>query len=89
MATKGKRLTYLTIGTGLLVLLVAGFASKDKALEQWYLWKLESEDEETQKTAAEKLGELESVRAIPKLLQVLRDYQQPKTNLVFHRTGSR
>ena len=37
------------------MLLVAGYAFKEKALEQWYLWKLESEDEATRVTAAEKL----------------------------------
>ena len=43
MTSKGKRLTYLTISLGVLVLLVAGYAFKDRAVEQWYLWKLESE----------------------------------------------
>ncbi len=68
MTSKGKRLTYLTIALGVLVLLVAGYAAKDKAVEQWYIWKLESEDEQERKLAAEKLGEMGSVRAVPSLM---------------------
>ena len=45
------------------MLLIAGYAFKDKALEQWYLWELESEDEEKRKLAAERLGENRSVVA--------------------------
>ena len=72
MATKGKRLTYLIISLGLLVLVVAGVALKDRAIEQWYLWKLESEDEEDRKAAAEQLGDMGSLRAIPLLKQRFR-----------------
>ena len=72
MRRKGKRLTYLTISLGVLVLVAAGFAFKRPILEQWYLWELESEDEQERKLAAEKLGELRSVRAIPSLIRILR-----------------
>ena len=68
MIRNGKRLTYLTIALGVLVLLVAGYASRDLAVEQWYIWKLESEDEQERKLAAEKLGEMGSVRAVPSLM---------------------
>ena len=51
------------------MLLVAGYAFKDRPIEQWYLWRLESEDEETTKAAVERLGEMGSVRAIPRLLE--------------------
>ena len=68
MPGKSKHLTHLTIALGVLVLLVAGYAFKDKAVEQWYLWKLESEDEETRKAAAKKLGDMGCLRAIPCLL---------------------
>ena len=79
MTGKGKHLTHLTISLGVLVLGIAGYAFKDKAMEEWYLWKLESEDEETQKAAAENLGEMQSVRAVAKILQVLREYEEPKS----------
>ncbi len=42
--SEGKRLTYLTISLGVIVLLIAGYAFKDRAVEQSYIWKLESED---------------------------------------------
>lgn len=71
-ATKSKRLTHLTISLGVVVLVAAGFAFKRPILEQWYLWELESEEEQERKLAAEKLGELRSVRAIPSLIKILR-----------------
>ena len=40
---------------GIVVLVVAGLALKPAILEQWYLWELESEDEQDRKLAAEKL----------------------------------
>ncbi len=46
MATKGRRLTYLIISLGLLVLVVAVYAFRGPILEQWYLSKLDSENEE-------------------------------------------
>lgn len=55
-----------------VVLVAAAFALKRPILEQWYLWELDSEDEEERKLAAEKLGELRSVRAISPLIKILR-----------------
>lgn len=55
---------------GLLTLAGAGFALKDKALEEWYIWELESENQEVRKNAAEKLGEMRAVRAIPRLMEL-------------------
>ena len=72
MTSKGKRLTYLSISLGVLVLAIAGFALKDKAVEQWYLWKLESEDEAERKVAAARLGEMRSVRAVARLTELFR-----------------
>ncbi len=72
MATKGRRLTYLIISLGLLVLVVAVYAFRGPILEQWYLSKLESEDEEERKLAAERLVELHSVIAIPRLTELFR-----------------
>ena len=71
MTSKGKRLTYLTIALGVLVLLVAGYAFRDKAVEQWFLWKLNSEDEGDKKRAIEKLAEMGSVLALPVILRIV------------------
>ncbi len=72
MGRKGRRLTYLTISLGVVVLLVACVALKHRAFEQWSLWKLESEDEGERRLAADQLGEMESVRAIPRLTELFR-----------------
>ncbi len=79
MTSKGRRLTYLIIPLGLVVLVVAVYAFRGPIREQWYLWELESEDEEEQEFAAEKLGEMGSVRAVPILVQILRDFRQTET----------
>ncbi len=71
MTGKGKRLTHLTISLGIVVLLVAGYAFKDKAVEQWYIWKLESEDEAIRVAAADKLADIGSVKAVPHLIQAI------------------
>ncbi len=70
-ATKGKRLTYLTIALGVLVLAIAGYASRDLALEQWFIWQLGSDDKAIQVAAAEKLAYFGSVRAVPHLIQAI------------------
>ena len=44
MIRKKQRFTLFTAVVGVTVLLVAGYAFKDKAVEHWYIWKLESED---------------------------------------------
>ena len=71
MTRKGRRLTYLTISLGVLVLLIAGYAFKDRAVEQWYLWKLESEDEQSRYDAVMKLAEMGAVGAVPAVLKIL------------------
>ncbi len=74
MIEKKRRLTtWLVIGIGSLVLVVAGFASKDKAVERWYLSKLKSEDREEQRTAIQKLGEMRSASAAPRLVELFRE----------------
>ena len=73
MKSRGKRLTHLTTALGLLVLVVAGFAAKDLAVEQWFLWELRSEDEQERKVAVEKLVEMRSVRAARPLIALLRE----------------
>ena len=52
---------------GLLTLAGAGWAVKDWVVEEWYLRKLESEDQQDRADAARTLGEMGSVRAISPL----------------------
>ena len=71
-----KAVLSLSVVSGIVVVVAAGFALKRPVLEQWYLWQLESEDEQERKSAAERLGEMGSVRAMPVILGI------------FQRTGS-
>ncbi len=75
MATEKRRLTTcFVVAIGCLVIMVAGLAVKDKAAEQWYLWKLESGEESERISAAERLAEMRSSRAIPRLVELLCEY---------------
>lgn len=77
MIGKSRRLTTgLVIIVGSLVLVIAGFALRDRVFEQWLLWKLESGNEQARKIAAERLGEMRSARAAPRLVQILRERAQ-------------
>ena len=48
----GRQIALATLTLALLTLAGAGWVVRDKAFEQWYLWKLESEDEEKKEIAA-------------------------------------
>ena len=67
-----KAIVCLVIVASVVVLVAAGFALKRPILEQWFLWKLESDDELERVAASERLGEMRSVRAIPLLIKILR-----------------
>src|SRR5437867_2340906 len=68
MNRKSKTFALSTAVLGLVVLVAAGIAAKDTIREQWYLHRLENGAEEEQIVAAEKLGDMRSIRAIPLLL---------------------
>ena len=72
MMHKGKRSTYLTVGIGLVVLVIAGLAAKDALVESYWLSRLDSDDASDRSIAAERLGRLRSIRAIPKLIENFR-----------------
>ncbi len=57
---------------GAMVIVWAGIAFEEKLVEQWYLWKLDSAEEKEQELAAEKLGQMRSIRAVPRLVEILR-----------------
>ena len=56
-----------------MVIVAAAYALKDKALEQYYIWKLNSDDVKERDGATVKLGKMRSVRAIPLLVEILKD----------------
>jgi hypothetical protein len=70
---KGKRVAISAAVAGALVLLAAVFALRGWIREEWYLRKLGSGDGEAKRLAAEKLGELKSIRAIPVLAGLVRE----------------
>ena len=73
MMGKSKRLTTLLIVVAaFLTLAIAGFVAKDAIGESYWLWKLDSDDAGDRSIAAERLGRLRSIRAIPKLIENFR-----------------
>ncbi len=54
-----------------LVIAASAVVLKDRALEEWYILKLDG-DGHDRALAAEKLGDMKSVRAIPKLIEYFR-----------------
>ncbi len=71
---------------GAMVIVGAGIAFEEKLVEQWYLWKLESGEEQELELAAEKLGQMRSRRAIPRLVEILR--RAPKRWFAFQSFSS-
>jgi len=55
-----------------VVFVAAGIAAKDWIREEWWLWKLEKGNKEEQEGAARTLGGMRSVRAVPLLINALR-----------------
>ncbi len=70
--SREKRFTILVVAAGLLVMAGSIPIIFQQILAQWYLWKLESTDEEARRTAAEKLGQLRSTRAVQPRARILR-----------------
>ena len=62
MAKRGKLVALSITVVGVLVLAVAGFAAKDRILEEWYLRRLSGTDDEAA-AAVERLGAIGSVCA--------------------------
>jgi len=57
-----------------VVIVVGGaiFAGRDRILERWYVHRLDSSDLEVRKHAIEKLGEIGSEKAVPRLIEIAR-----------------
>ncbi len=66
-----KAIVCLVIVASVVVLVAAGFALKRPIIEQWYVWQLESQDEQERTAAIGKLVDMRSVRAVPYLISML------------------
>ncbi len=65
-----QRIAFGILGTGLVILVLAGIAFRDPLLEQWHLHRLDSTDEETVAAAVHALGDVGSQRSVPRLLEL-------------------
>ncbi len=85
MKVRGRRVAIGVVVVGAMVIVWAAIAFEGKLVEQWYLWKLESAGEEEQELAAEKLWQMKSRSAIPRLVEILR--RAPKRWFAVHSWG--
>ena len=73
MKSRRSNVIVSTVGVlGLAVLVAAGATFQRPLLERWYLWRLDSKNEAERKVGAQKLGEIGSLKAIPRLLEIFR-----------------
>jgi hypothetical protein len=79
MAARGKTIALSSAGLGVLVLLGSAVVLWERLLEDWYIGDLRTGSEEEARRAAEALGRMGSVRAVPALLGVpgRKDLQGP------------
>ncbi len=73
MLNRGKKPACWAVTMGVVVLVAVGLTSRDRILETWWLYRLEYGDSKERRDAAERLGEIGSLRALPRLLRVLAD----------------
>ena len=59
------------LGMGVVAVVLITVVLKDPILEWWYLWKLESDSNLAQETAAAYLGRVKSAQAVPRLSQIM------------------
>ncbi|HVR75361.1 MAG TPA: hypothetical protein VMT52_13580, partial [Planctomycetota bacterium] len=82
MAKRGKILTFLLAAMGLLVLAAAGIVAWPRLEEEWWLHRLRTGDEGQRQRAAERLGQLGSMRALPEIVLAMRraagSWEEPK-----------
>jgi hypothetical protein len=64
------------VGVGVVVVVVMGMVLKDRIREEYYLYRLEHGDKEAKKVAAERLGEIGSVRAVPVILRLFQSLSE-------------
>jgi HEAT repeat protein len=68
--SRGRRVTLVAAACAAAVVVAAAIAGKDLILERWWIWRLGSKEPATWRAAAERLGEMRSVRAVPRLVEV-------------------
>jgi HEAT repeat protein len=71
MQARVRFFAWSAAAVSIVVLVAAGIAGKEWIRDQWYIWKLSSGDQSKREFAAEQLGKIRSVRAVPSLAQVL------------------
>ena len=72
MRQRSQRRTVWIVGiVGVAILVGASVGLRDLVLEQWYLWQLESAEEDAQWQAVERLGAMKSERAVPGLVDLM------------------
>jgi hypothetical protein len=67
---RGRRVALVAAACAAAVVVAAAIVGRDMILERWWIWRLGSEDPATWRAAAEKLGEMRSVLAVPRLVEV-------------------
>ena len=73
--SRGKVIALSTAAVGLVVLVAAGIAAKDRMREEWYLWKLEKSGyRNVEHEAAIQLGELGSAKVVPILFKKVKQW---------------
>jgi hypothetical protein len=72
MAKRGKIVAFSLAATGLVVLAAAGMMAWPRLEEEWWFYRLRTGDEDQRQRAAERLGSLGSVRALPELVAAMR-----------------
>ncbi|HVR75357.1 MAG TPA: hypothetical protein VMT52_13560, partial [Planctomycetota bacterium] len=72
MAKRGKILTFSIASAGLVVLAAAGIVAWPRLEEEWWLHRLRTGDEGQRQSAAERLGSLGSMRALPEIVLAMR-----------------
>lgn len=73
MTSRGKVVALANAGVAIAVL-VAGLAAWPSLEEEWWLRRLRNGDQDARERAAERLGELGSVRAVPELAAAAQDF---------------
>ncbi len=69
--SRKKLITSSVLLLGVGVVVVAGITLYPSLRERYWIWRLEAETEEERQEAAERLGELGSVKAIPSLIDTV------------------
>lgn len=76
MNRSARTLTVAVTAIALVIVAIAAFFARDSLLEEYYLWRLQSSNEDTQRTAVEQLAGARSQRAAPRIVELFRVWIQ-------------